>query len=76
MNALQESRLLSPVKGERGGGLRLVWSKSQLFLKHFGGRLSLGEGLATKSDELLEKIPNSLRPPQPSFLENYIAIFL
>ena len=28
-----------PCQRREGGGLRLVWSKSQLFLKHFGRHL-------------------------------------
>ena len=36
----------------------------------------LGKGQATKSDDFLEKFQMAFDPPSPSFLENYIAIYL
>ena len=43
---------------------------------HESGFPDFGVGMYTKSDDFLEKILNGFRPPPPSFLENYIAIFM
>ena len=69
------------VSSQQNGGSKLIasnanfspFSPRSIFLIFY--LKGLGKDPATKSDEFLEKLQTAFDPP-PSFLENYVAIFL